>query len=266
MNRRFILIIIFMLITCVDNNSSNFSQEKKIESFNEKKEVVVEIYTEEDPPYSFTDENGELCGYGVDIVNEIQQRLGYNYKIQVVPWARAYNIINKRPNVVVFTMSRTRERENLFRWVGPIVKNDWVFVSKKNSKIKIKSLQDAKKIELIGAVRNYAWTEYLVKNGFTNIDIVNERKQNPLKLCAGRIDAFVSSDFSYKKAIELNGLNPDDFKILFRFKTIQMYIALSLNSDTKIVEAWSSAFNAMKKDGTLKKIYQKWFPQKEILF
>ena len=84
-----------------------------------------------------------------------------SYPIQIYPWARAYREIQDTNNTVVFTMSRTKEREKMFQWVGPIVESDWILVGDGNSSLVINNLDDAKKLKRIGTVREYAWTEYL---------------------------------------------------------------------------------------------------------
>lgn len=217
------------------------------------------ILTEEDPPYSFTGKDGKPTGFGVDIVTEIQRRIkGKEYRVEIYPWSRAYKTILENPNVVVFSMSRTKEREDLFQWVGPIVENDWVLIGKKGSGIKIADLEEAKKLASIGTVRDYAWTSYLRNQGFKNLQEVTVRKVNVLKLNLDRLQAFVSADSSYASEIEQNGLNPDDYEILLRFSTVQMYIAHSKATDKKVVERWQSALNDMKKDGTFAKILRKW--------
>lgn len=81
---------------------------------------------------------------------------------------------------------------------------------------------------------------------------------------AGRIQAFVSADSSYKKAIEMNGLDVNDFVVLYRFKTIEMYIAFSKNTDVKVVSKWSEALQNMKHDGSFRSIHKKWLPNNVI--
>jgi polar amino acid transport system substrate-binding protein len=218
------------------------------------------ILTEEDPPYSFTGQDGQPMGFGVDVVELLQDKLGHKAPINVVPWARAYSAIQQGRNTVVFAMSRTAERNDLFKWVGPIIENDWVLIGDKAAGIKLANLQDAKRLGKIGTVRGYAWTEFLFKQGFVNLDQVSERKFNVLKLRAGRVQAFVSADLSYKSEILSNGLDPDHFEVLLRFNTVQMYIAFSKDTDDALVAEWQQTLDRMKRSGAFLKIVQKWFP------
>lgn len=221
------------------------------------------LVTEEDPPYSFTRDK-HPDGFAVEVVNEIKRRLHITDRIQIEPWTRVYDSALHKANVAAFSMSRTQEREALFYWIGPIVENDWVLVTKRSSGIHLASLDDAKKLRAIGAVRGYAWTRYLDARGFKNLDRVWERKLNSLKLQAGRLDAFVSADLSYVSEIQDNGLNPADFEVTLRFNSVQMYIALSKQTDQQTVNRWAQAFESMKEDGTFEKIHAKWLPNHRL--
>lgn len=224
----------------------------------------LQILTEEDPPYSLTGPDKKPTGYGVEIVTEIQKRVKNQDAISIYPWARAYDTIVKNPGVVVFTMSRTKEREPLFQWVGPIVENGWVFVAKKSSKLKITSLDDAKKLKSIGVVRDYAWDKYLVDQGFTNLDRVTSYVPNIKKIASDRIQAFVSSNLSYQHDLIEQGEKVDDYEVLMEFNTVQMYIAHSKENDKAMVQAWQTAFDDMKKDGTVARLLKKWVPEAKV--
>ncbi|MDZ7666513.1 MAG: hypothetical protein U5K27_14535 [Desulfotignum sp.] len=59
------------------------------------------ILTENLPPLNFIKDD-VLIGPAVDIVTEIQRRLGNHDQIQVYPWARAYNMASEEENIVLF--------------------------------------------------------------------------------------------------------------------------------------------------------------------
>ena len=81
----------------------------------------LKIYCDEDYPVQFFDKQGQLTGMSIEIVREIQRRLGVNDAIQVVPWARGLNKLDHEPNTMLLTMARTPERESQYQWIGPVV-------------------------------------------------------------------------------------------------------------------------------------------------
>ena len=88
------------------------------------------IMTGEFPPLTYSID-GKASGPSVEIVNYIQKELGTNYPIVFYPWSRGYEIVQKTKNSVLFSMTKTKDRENKFKWVGPIAKKRFSFFCKK---------------------------------------------------------------------------------------------------------------------------------------
>jgi polar amino acid transport system substrate-binding protein len=59
---------------------------------------TLALYCEDDRPLQFVGSDGKLTGFTIEIVQEIQKRLGNNDPIQVVPWARGIDKIDNNPN------------------------------------------------------------------------------------------------------------------------------------------------------------------------
>ncbi|MBW2722514.1 MAG: transporter substrate-binding domain-containing protein, partial [Deltaproteobacteria bacterium] len=88
------------------------------------------ILTENLPPLNYV-EDGVLVGPSVDIVREIQRRVGSHEEIKVYPWARAYKMALEDENVVLFSMTYTKVRYDKFKWIGPVAKKRDILVAKK---------------------------------------------------------------------------------------------------------------------------------------
>ncbi|MCA9749901.1 MAG: hypothetical protein KC414_12405, partial [Romboutsia sp.] len=71
-----------------------------------------------------SNESGRPIGINTDIVLEMFQIMGNNKTandILIVPWARGYSQAkSKTAAVALFSTTRTKAREDLFKWVGPI--------------------------------------------------------------------------------------------------------------------------------------------------
>ena len=138
------------------------------------------ILTENLPPLNYV-ENGVLVGPSVEVVREIQKRVGSQEPIQVYPWARAYKMALEDKNVVLFGMTYTKVREDKFKWVGPLATKRDILVAKKGSGIIINSLEDAKKVKRIGTLRDDTRERLLIKHGFTNLEPVSDEQQTVLR-------------------------------------------------------------------------------------
>ena len=216
------------------------------------------VITEDKPILNYV-KDGKLVGLSVDIVQEMMKRLKVtSTEIEVLPWARAYDRVQKEPNIGLFSTTRIESREKLFKWVGPLASKDWIFLARHDSKIKINDLEDAKKVKNIGTYREDSKEQYLKSLGFNNLESVTQDSLNPKKLVAGRIDLWISAKTDFKLAVESEHLKLSDFKIVYTVKKQDLYIAISKQTDDSLVRKWQSVYDSMAKDGTLARIRSKY--------
>lgn len=215
------------------------------------------ILTENMPPLNYI-ENDVLVGPSVEIVKEIQRRVGSNEPIQVYPWARAYKMALEEENVVLFGTTHTKVRDNLFKWVGPLATKRDILVAKKGSGIKINSLEDAKIVKRIGTLRDDTRERLLKSQGFTNLEPVSDEQLNAQKLVLGRIDLWAYKKPGLRTVCDLAGVDHNELEEVYHLREINVSIAFSKQTSDSIVKAWRKAFEAMHADGTIMQIRKKW--------
>jgi polar amino acid transport system substrate-binding protein len=215
------------------------------------------ILTENLPPLNYID-NGVLVGPSVEIVKEIQKRVGSKEQIQVYPWARAYQLALEDQNVILFGMTYTEVRKDKFKWVGPLAKKRDILVAKKGKAIIINSLEDAKKVGHIGTLRDDTRGRLLERHGFTNLEPVSDEQLNAKKLALGRIDLWAYKIPGLRTVCDLAGVNYTEFEEVYHLREIDLMIAFSKKTSDSIVKRWRSAFNEMLEDGTILQIREKW--------
>ena len=222
------------------------------------------IYTEISPPGQFLGPDGKLTGFAVELVQEIKKRINNTDPIEVVPWIRGYKEVQAKPDVVLFTMARTAERNPLFSWVGPINEEVYSFYVKAESNIVIKNLEDARKVGLIGIYKEDVREHYLISAGFTNLDRSVDEVVMFKKLMAGRIDALASSTDGYGQIARMAGFRPEDLREAIPFLKVQTYIAFSKGTPETVVKSWHAALEGMKKDGFFEQLFRKYHPNKPL--
>jgi len=87
----------------------------------------LRIITEDNPPFNFTDERGNITGQSTEIVRLILKATGTDASIELLPWAQGYSLAQMEPTVALYSTMRLPSRENLFKWVGPIGFDDSYF-------------------------------------------------------------------------------------------------------------------------------------------
>jgi polar amino acid transport system substrate-binding protein len=217
----------------------------------------LRILTEDLPPLNYV-KDGVLLGPSVEMVKEVQRRIGSTAEIKVYPWARAYQMALEEENVVLFGVSHTPAREDKFKWVGPLATKRDILVAKKGSDLVITSLEDARKVRRIGVLRDDTKEEFLERHAFTNLEPVSDERKNAQKLVMGRIDLWVFKKPGLKTVCDLAGVDYDAVEEVFHLRETNVDIAFSINTPAAVVEQWRAAFAEMLADGTVEAIRKKW--------
>jgi polar amino acid transport system substrate-binding protein len=222
------------------------------------------IYSELLGTLQMYDEEGNLTGSTVEQVKEIQKRIGDDTEIEIVPWVRGLTAIQNEDNVILFSTALNDEREPLMKWLGPLEIKIIALYVKKDSGIRINSIEEAKNLSRIGTLRGDAREELLLSQGFKNLDSANNYINNIKKLYAERIDAVIESPDTFFEACMQSGIPPDAFKEEYLIVSIGLYIAFSKNFPSELFNKWKEAFKNMHEDGTFEKIYRRWHPNADL--
>jgi polar amino acid transport system substrate-binding protein len=215
------------------------------------------VLTENLPNLNYID-NGKLVGYSVDVVKEIQRRTDSSDEIKVLPWARAYNMALKDENTVLFSVTLTDERKDLFKWICPLITKRDILIALKDSDLSINNIEDAKRVDRIGTIRGDSKERLLLDLGFRNLEPVSSEPQNLNKLMLGRIDLWVNKQPGLKATCEQAGIAYGLIKEVLHLRERDLCIAFSKGTLDSVVAAWQTAFEDMNKDGTIERMQSKW--------
>lgn len=209
----------------------------------------IRYLTEDYPPSNYI-EDGKLKGIAVDILKLMWAEMGVQeQRIQVLPWARGYEMIQKEPACMLFAMTRSAERENLFKWVGPIYRGYYALHSSAANPIHIDSLEEAKKYR-IGVIRaDFSELDLLAK-GFpdTNLYRADSVQQLTQMLYLGRVDLLYLYSETIKAFAPLLNANQRNFRESFIVSENRMYYALSKSTDDALIDRFQKALDAIDKD------------------
>jgi polar amino acid transport system substrate-binding protein len=218
--------------------------------FGQENEVKNLIYMCEDVPPSNYLDNGVLKGFSIELLKLLWKKMNIpEQQIKVVPWSRGYELLLSEKDTVLFSMTRTKEREKLFKWVGPIFTVKNVFLGLAGKNFKISSLDDVKKYK-IGAIRDDVLEQKLLSSGFKreNIESVATLKQNFDKLNLGRIDLITHTKSTLNEFIKLENENPDKYKIYFVIGEQKNYYAFNNNISDDVIRLFQNALDGLKNE------------------
>ena len=217
--------------------------------------LALKLLTEENPPLNYT-EGKKLTGMGTEVVQEMGRRAKVKLEFEVMAWNKAYEKAQADKETCLYSTARLPNRENAFKWVGPIAVNKWGLFALDGFKQEIKSLNDAKPFRIGGVARD-AKTEFLRQWGVTNIVEVEDDRLNPGKLTlnrkeAQRIDLWITSVASAKQIAERAKV--PGVKLVYLAREEESYLACSPRTSAETLKALAAALDGMKKDGSYAKI------------
>jgi polar amino acid transport system substrate-binding protein len=221
--------------------------------------LALKLLTEENPPLNYT-ENKKLTGMGTEVVQEMGKRAKMKLEFEVMPWTRAYEKAQADKETCLYSTARLENRENAFKWVGPIAVNKWGLYALDGFKPTIASLKDARPYR-IGGVERDAKIEFLRQQGVTNIVEERDNRRNPPNLTLNRketqkIDLWITSVADAKR-VAAQAKVPG-VKLVLQVREEESYLACSPRTLAATLKALQDAVDSMQKDGSYDKIIKSW--------
>jgi len=211
----------------------------------------LEVMTEEYPPYNYQ-ENGELKGLAVELLGASIQNIPEfpEFEMKIFPWPRAYQTLLHSPDTMLFSMTRTPEREPLFKWAGPIASTRIVLLAKKDSHIKIDSANDLSQY-VIGAIQDDIGDQSLrkIKNSL-NILYPNSVDSLLKMLDANRIQLLAYEQNVLNWFLTEQQYDLTQFEQVFLLEESQLYYAFNQSVSDALVAKIQAAIDQIKTNTT----------------
>ena len=156
---------------------------------------VLRISTSEYPPFEYV-EYGELQGRDVDTVRQVVERMGFTPRFVVLPWARAESQARRGETDMVFSLTRSSQRERYYHFTAPISQARDVFFAREDAGLRWATLDDLEKLRL-GITASYSYDpEFMAWLDSADVNVVEISQEAPelvgLRLVAfERIDLFI---------------------------------------------------------------------------
>lgn len=222
----------------------------------------IDLLTENFPPYNMAVDgknfarDESISGIAADIIREMFQRAGIDYTLTLrFPWERIYKMALETPGYGVFVTARLPEREELFKWVGPIGPDDWVLLARGDSTISVDNLEQAGQYR-IGAYKGDAIAEHLIARGLQP-SLALRDQNNVEKLQSGAIELWATGDPAGRFLAKQQGVT--GLKRVLRFDSAELFLALNRQVPDETVEKLQNALDQMRADGTINTITGRYF-------
>lgn len=209
----------------------------------------------EDTAYSYL-QDGQVSGTASRVVEATLQRAGVtDYHVGLYPWARAYDMALSEPNVLIYLIARTPEREALFRWVGEIMRIEYHFYKlRSRDDIQVPDLEAAKAYR-VGVMREDVRHQYLQAKGFHKIVVAAQNAENFRRLLNGQVDLVPMPERDILVLCREAGIDPASVERVFTpDAATRLYLAFSRQTDDATVQRVQAAFEQLQADGTVARL------------
>ncbi|NQY93468.1 MAG: transporter substrate-binding domain-containing protein [Campylobacteraceae bacterium] len=224
----------------------------------------ITFMTENYPPFNFK-HNNKVQGISVDLILLMLQKLGGKQTrgdIHILPWARAYASVLEEEKTAIFAMTRTKKREKLFKWVGPISDTTIALIARKDRHIKINSVKDINDFKL-GVVRDDIGEQLLHTLGVDKNNIESTGGVDAIHKLLKMLDRNRFDLFSYEFLVaswEMKklGFDVNDYEMVYKLSEAQLYFAFHKNTPDSIIVALQKALDELKKEKKYEEVIQKY--------
>lgn len=206
-------------------------------------------------PYSYR-KNNKLTGFEVDLGKAVAKEMGLKAKFVPTKWdSLIAGLGSGKYDVVMNNITQTPERAKQYNFSTPYIKSRYALIVPTDSKIKNLNEIKGKKI-VAGTGTNNA---DVVKKYKGNIVPSGEFSNSLAMVKQGRAVGTVNAReawYAYKKNNSTKGLKMIDVSSEVKPANIS---ALFNKKDTAIQSSYNTALKKLQKDGTVKKLSQKYF-------
>lgn len=217
--------------------------------------IVVGAYPA-NPPWEFKTETGAFEGFEVDVANEVGERLGRAVEFQDMGFQALFAATSsRRIDFAISSISITNERLQNQSFTQPYYDSDGTVVGREDSTVASLEYLDGKVIGVVAGTTGEAWANANKDElGISEIRSYNAQQDLLLDVRNGRVEGGAGEIAGFQYAMtQTPGL-----KILVRIPTGERFAMMAAKDHPLIGEA-NDAISAMKEDGTLATIHEKWF-------
>jgi len=212
---------------------------------------VFYVYTEQLPPFNYM-ENDKVVGSSTALLEEMFKKSGHSIahgKVALTSWARGYHEALNTPNTVIYSTARTPERENLFKWVGPVNKLTIGLIAKKSAKIIIKETGAYLNNYKIAVMHETAGESILLNVGVKpeNLERFSSATSQIKKLHGGRVDMMAFGVEAMYQLLRNEGIDPSEYEMVYALKESDLYFAFHKDTDDAIIKAFNDILKTIKK-------------------
>jgi polar amino acid transport system substrate-binding protein len=211
------------------------------------------------PPFEMLDPSKTIIGYDIDLINEVCGLVNCKADVKSTAWDGIFPALQKGDfDAVISGVTITAERDKTMDFTEPYIEVGQVVLVRADE-------------TRIGGINDLAERTVAVQRGTTNDEEATKlQKEGKIK----EVKRFPTFDLAVKSLLNSDvdaviidntgasgymGTNPDKLKIAGDKFTSEGLGIVVREGDKELQDAFNAALRTLKENGTLDRLYQKWF-------
>ncbi|WAJ28325.1 transporter substrate-binding domain-containing protein [Jeongeupella avenae] len=211
-------------------------------------------------PWEFQDQSGEIVGFEVDLATEVAKRLGYDgVDIQNIPFNGLFSAVQSgRIDAAISSITITQERLKSVSFAQPYYDSDQSLSTRTDSEVKGLDTLKGKTVGVDTGSTGDIWaTAHQAEYGIGEIRRYEGLQPAMLDLAGGRLDGYISDIPAVAYYIK----DKPELAVVARIPTGEQY-SMMFAKDSELTSKASEAITALKNEGFVAQIHEKWFGSK----
>jgi len=254
------VVLALSTIGCSKKNNSEASKKDAVQALKDRGTFVLGLDASF-PPLGYTDDDGSIVGYDIDLAKEVSKRMGVSFKAQPIDWdAKEMELNTNKIDCIWNGFTITDERKEALSFTPAYLNNEQVLIVRADSGIE--TLADMKG-KVVGLQSGSSAQEAVEANKDFSASIKETiyYKENVTALndlSIGGVDGVVMDSVVGAYAIKTSGLN---LVIVSEPLANEEYGIGFRKSEPELRDAVWAVLKEMQADGTVASICAKWFSQ-----
>ncbi len=209
------------------------------------------------PPFSYYDARGDLAGFDVDVSREIAKRLNRPLRVVTVEWDGILaGLLGGKYDAIVSSMAITRERAQKVRFSNPYYHSGAQLFVHRDNPAKVYAVEECAGLK-VAAVLGETYQRF-VEEKYPDVEIVTLKSSVELfeLLAQHRITGFVTDRLV--GAWQIKSAERPFVPVGDMLYSEEMAIPVRME-DTALLEQINAALKAMREDGSLAAIHDRYF-------
>jgi len=208
------------------------------------------------PPYEYLDQNGQPTGFNVELTRAIAKQLNLNIDIRLDTWSAVHDGLSSGRIDVVQGMFYSPERDRTFDFSPAHAIVGHSIVTRRGEKAP-QHLNDLKGKSIL-VMRNDIMHDVAINHGYEKqLVLVASQEEALRRLAAGEQDCVLVARIPALYWIEKNGWQ--NLEVGAESLLSPEYCYATLHGERELLVKFSEALETLKKNGTYRAIYSKWF-------